>query len=83
MSAVIIDLFVEDPFTGLKVPNRPLPEQFIVVQRQHEVEAGFEAGGAMAIFNKRHEAVAWISQQTNPGLYFIEHWPGCKPVVRK
>lgn len=83
MSAVVIDLFVEDPFTGLKVPNVGSRPEFMVVQRHHEASPGFYVGGAVAIFAKRHEAVAWISQQTNPGLYFIEHIPGSKPVIRK
>jgi hypothetical protein len=64
----IIPLFLEDPFSGLKRPNRSVPTQYVVVD--------LADGSGLSCHNTRNEAINMIAQQEKPGRYFIETWPG-------
>lgn len=65
---IVIPMFLEDTFTGLKIPNRPQPESFLVID--------LADGSAVTIHKNRNEAINAISQMEQPGRYTIEHWPG-------
>lgn len=65
---VVIPMFLEDPFTGYKIPNRPLPESFVVIDRRD--------GSGVSIHKSRNQAINAIAQTGEPHFYAIEHWPG-------
>lgn len=64
---IVIPMFLDDPFTGYKVPNRPQPESFVVVD--------LADGSGVSIHKNRNQAINAIAQMEQPGRYTIEHWP--------
>ena len=65
---IVIPMFLEDPFTGMKIPNRPMPESFVVID--------LADGSGVSIHKSRNQAINAIAQMEQPGRYTIEHWPG-------
>jgi hypothetical protein len=72
---IVIPLFVDDAFTGLTKPNRPVPEQFVVID--------LVDGAAHCIYGQRWQAVNWVSTQAQPHRYAIEKWPAIKPTIQE
>lgn len=80
MSAQIIPLFAHDPFLG-RVPNRPQQQYFMVVRREAIVD-GYDVGSPIACFDKRTQAVNFISQHDESPALFIEHVPALRYQTR-
>ena len=65
----VIPLYIEDPITGLKTPNRGQPEEWILEKD----------GIGYAIYNKWNDVLANIHKY--PDDVNIIHWPAVKPVT--
>lgn len=69
---IVIPLFIEDEFTGLKIPNRPQPESWVVVS---ESSPGYTVGHS--IHMNQNEAI----QAARAVGGWVEHWPAIKPQI--
>ena len=67
----VIKLFIEDPMTGLSVPNTGSPEEFMVFS--------FSDGYAHSIHPTKAEAIDWILARPNED-YWVETLPATKPL---
>ena len=70
---IVIPMFIEDEITGLKVPNRPQPESWVVITG----DEGYTVGHSC--HSNRSEAIQAAMRVGGR----VEHWPAIPPYIPK